>query len=134
MQFGRVRDLPAPIVTALLLTLVVVAVTTWYHGLGDEDAGPPMARVTRTRAKLFDGQVIFTADIELSGRWGSFAFARHYLDVRDAMVDVLHTKSRYMVNSTLAREALRRQMLDAVNRVIGDGLATRLHFREFLFL
>ena len=132
MRMPRVRDLPAPYVTALLLCLLVLAVVTWSRGGGGQ--GTNVAKVSRTRAKLYDGQCVFAADVELRSGWGQLAFARHYLDVRDAMVDVLRTKSRYMVSSGAARESLRWQLVAAVNGVIGDGRATRLQFTEFRLL
>lgn len=132
MRRPRLGDLPAPYVTALLAALVLVALIAWARGIGGDNAS--VAKVPRTRARLFDGQCIFAADIELASVWGRVAFASRYPQVRNALIDVLRTKSRYMVNTTTAREALRGQMRAAVNRVIGDGCAKRFEFTEFRLL
>jgi|GEM_PF-7010468 len=132
MSWFRLRDFPAPYITALLAGLLVVALIAWHRG--PEGPHSTVAKVPRTRAKLFDGHCVFAADIELGSTWGRFAFARRYLDVRDALIEVLRTKSRYMVSSRTAREALRTQMVAAVNRVLGNGRATRFEFTEFQLL
>lgn len=132
MRRLRLEDLPAPYVTAVSAALLLVALVAWSRGFGGD--GGTMATVPRTRARLFDGQCVFAADIELASVWGRLAFASRYPQVRNALIEVLRTKSRYMVNTQPAREALRGQMTAAVNRVIGDGRARRFEFTEFRLL
>jgi hypothetical protein len=126
----KLRDLPAPIVTGSLVVLLVLAVCTWGWRPGG-GSGPDTVHVSRTRAKLFDGACVFAADVQLDGTFGRFTFGRHYLDIRDALIDVLRTKPEYMVRTALARESLRLQMAEAVNRVAGRRIATDLRFTEF---
>jgi flagellar basal body-associated protein FliL len=52
--------------------------------------------------------------------------------VRQALVAILRTKSRYMVSNPTAREALRRQMVREVNRVLDEPVADELEFTEFV--
>jgi hypothetical protein len=122
--------LQAPIVTAALLVLAAIAVLSWGRGAG----APEVAHVPRTRANLYDGACVFAADVELRGRLGGFTFGRHDLEIRDALVDLLRTKPAYMVRTPIARESLRVQMLDTVNRVAGRAIATRLRLTEFILL
>ena len=122
---------PAPYATAALAVLVLIALVSWAHRA---PSGPDVARVDRTRAKLFDGMCEFSADVELRGRFGTFFFQRDYLQIRDAMIALLRTKSEYMVRTTQAREALRSQMRDTVNRVVGREIAADLRFTRFALL
>jgi flagellar basal body-associated protein FliL len=118
----------APLVSSALVTLLVVAVAFWRH-----EGRPPtqVARLSNLQAKLNDGECEFSADIELAGRWARFSFGMRESSVRSALIDVLRSKSRYMVSSRTAREALRNEMLGAVNGVIGDGRATDLRLPLF---
>jgi len=124
------RRLPAPIVTASILLLVVLAVGFWGRSV-DSGAGGPVAQIPRTQAALADGSCEFAADVSLTDRWSGFAFALHTRAVRLALTDLLHSKSRYMVETNVARQALRQQMVAAVNGIIGSGRATDLQFTEF---
>jgi hypothetical protein len=130
---GFLRSLPAPIVTASLLVLLAIAVGFW----GQRATGKPteqIAQIARTRARLSDGDCEFAADVRLASRWSGWAFSLRENAVRNALVALLRSKSHYMVATNTAREALRVQMLDAVNSVIGSGRATDLHITEFEFL
>jgi hypothetical protein len=56
----------------------------------------------------------------------------HEGDVRAALIELLRSKSRYMVKAPAPRaEALRYQMVAAVNGVIGSGSATEIRLTEF---
>ena len=129
----RSRRLPAPLLTTSLLFLGSLAVVFW--GRTTQVAGAPsMATIPRTHATLADGECEFAAEVELVDRWSGFAFSRHENAVREKLIDLLHSKSRYMVSTTTAREALRYQMVSAVNGVIGAGRATEIRFTEFELL
>jgi hypothetical protein len=125
------RRLPAPILTTSLLLLATVAILFWGRTTQVASA-PNMAQIPRTHATLSDGgDCEFAADIQLADRWSGFAFSMHEGAVRDALIELLRSKSRYMVSTSTAREALRYQMVSAVNGVIGSGRATEIRFTEF---
>jgi flagellar basal body-associated protein FliL len=84
------------------------------------------------QARLNDASCVFSADVTLRTRADSWAFERRQVEVRAALVDLLRTKSRYMVSSPVAREALRTQMLREVNRVMDEPAASELRFTEFV--
>ena len=67
-----------------------------------------VAHIGRTRAALNDGLCTFAARSRLrpDAHW---AFERRQGEVRQALVAILRTKSRYMVSNPTAREALRRR-------------------------
>jgi hypothetical protein len=110
-------------------------VTVLFWGRANQTASAPsMAQIARTRAALSDGDCEFAADVQLADRWSGFAFSLHESAVRVALIELLHSKSRYMVSTTTAREALRYQMVSAVNGVIGFGRATEIRFTEFELL
>jgi len=128
MSEGKVQ---APIVTALVIALVVVAVAFWGYG---GPTGPRTATLRRTRAKLADGNsCTFTADFELHSLWNQWAFARNRLDIRAALVDLVHTKSRYMIDTPTARESLTWQMVQVVNQVVDRHIADRVDLPQFDF-
>ena len=118
----------APVVSTALVALLVVAVVFWRQ---EGRPAPQVARLSKLQAKLNDGECEFSADIELAGRWARFSFGMRESSVRSALIDVLRAKSRYMVSSSTAREALRHEMLGAVNGVIGNGRATDLRLPLF---
>ena len=118
----------APLVSSALVALLVVAAVFWRQ---EARPAPQVARLSKLQAKLNDGECEFSADIELAGRWARFSFGMRESSVRSALIDVLRAKSRYMVSSSTAREALRHEMLGAVNGVIGDGRATDLRLPLF---
>lgn len=119
----------APIVTALVIGLVVIAVAFWGNG---GPTGPHTATLRHTRAKLADGNsCVFTADFELHSVWNQWAFARNRLDIRAALVDLVHTKSRYMVDSPTARASLSSQMVQVVNNVVERPIADRADLPQF---
>jgi hypothetical protein len=122
--------LPSPILTASLLSLAMVVVLFWGRANWMADA-PSVAQIARTHARLTDGDCEFAADVQLADRWSGFAFSMHEGAVRTALIELLRSKSRYMVSTATAREALRYQMMSAVNGVIGSGRATEIRFTEF---
>jgi len=128
------RRLPAPILTTSVLLLATVAILFW--GRTTEVANPPsVVRIPRTHATLSDGgDCEFAAEVQLADRWSGFAFSMHEGDVRAVLIALLRSKSRYMVSTSTAREALRYQMVAAVNGVIGAGRATEIRFTEFELL
>jgi hypothetical protein len=123
----------APIVTAAVIALVLGALLFWGYGSG----GPTGARTATFRhahAKLADGNsCVFTADFELRSTWNQWTFARNRLDIRSALVSLVGSKSRYMVETPVEREALGSQMVDAVNRVAEREIAERVELPEFEF-
>lgn len=125
--------LPAPIATAVLSVLVAIAIGFWGARGGGADGGA-IAQISRTRAELSDGECEFAADVRLASRWGSFAFSMRQQTIRRSLIDLLRSKSAYMVDSAPAREALRFQMLSVVNDAIGSGRATDLRFTVFELL
>jgi hypothetical protein len=130
----RIRNIPAPVVTALLVILAIVAVTGWGWRWTAVPGAPAVAKVGRTKAKMFDGTCVFSAEVELRGTMSGMTFSRNYLAIKDALVELMRTKSEYMVRSSIARESLRSQMVQVVNRVVGREIAGELRFSEFLLL
>lgn len=125
--------MPGPIAWSAIALVLAVALAYWgQRPPGGGAAGEHVARVSRTRAPLFDGGCVFAADVQLNGRWSDLAFARNYLDIKKALVDLMRTKSRYMVSSPVARESLRMQMVAEVNRVAGRPIARELQFSQFV--
>ncbi len=130
----RIRNIPAPVVTAALIVLAIIAVTGWgwrWTGIPGEHT---VAKLGRTKAKMFDGTCVFSAEVELQGGLSGMSFSRNYLAIKDALVALMATKSEYMVRTAVARESLRSQMLAEVNRVAGRPIAGQLRFSEFLLL
>ena len=123
----------APVVTSLAIGLVVLAVAFWGRDAGSGPTGRS-ARISDVQAVLYDGEVEFSADVDLSTRWGRVAFGMKELSIRSALVDLLKSKSRYMVSTTTSREALRREMLRTVNGIIGNGRATEVRLPRFELL
>lgn len=119
----------APIVTALVIGLVVIAVAFWGNG---GPTGPRTATLRHTRAKLADGRsCTFTADFELNSLWSQWAFARNRMDIREALVGLVHTKSPYMVDSPTARASLSSQMVQVVNHVAERPIADHVDLPQF---
>lgn len=128
----RWRQFTAPLVTAGVL--IVLAGAFWGPQSGSS-ATPAVGQIARTRAQLSNGAGCeFAADVQLTSRWSSFAFSMRKEAIRQAFVALLRTKSEYMVDSRTSREALRYQMLDVVNSLIGSGRATDLCFTAFELL
>ena len=123
----------APVVTSLAIGLFVLAVAFWGRDAGSGPTGRS-ARISDVQAVLYDGEVEFSADVDLATRWGRVAFGMKELSIRSALVDLLKTKSRYMVSTTTSREALRREMLRTVNRILGGGRATEVRLPRFEML
>lgn len=122
------RKVP-PLIAASVVTLVLTIVGFW----GWVATAPgTVAHITRMQAKLNDASCVFSADVVLRNRADEWEFERKQVQVRAAIVDLLRTKSRYMVSSAVAREALRLQMLREVNRVMAEPAARELQFTEFV--
>lgn len=114
--------------TAAVATLLVLAIVFWR---ADKAPTPHVARLANVQARLNDGDCEFTADIELSGRWGRFAFGMRESTVRSTLVALLRSKSRYMVRTPTGRESLRHEMLTEVNRIVGPGSVTAVRLAKF---
>jgi hypothetical protein len=127
------RRMPAPISTSILVVLLAIAIAFWREGNAGTKGGT-VAQISRTRAELVDGDCEFAADVELTGRWDSIAFSMRRQAIRTALLALLRTKSVYMVDSNPSREALRSQMLSAVNQLIGNGRARDFRFTAFEIL
>jgi hypothetical protein len=120
----------SPMLAASVMTLVLTIVGFW--GYATQDArGARLAHIGRTRAALNDGLCTFSATLTLKPE-AQWAFERRQTEVRQALVAILRTKSRYMVSNPTAREALRRQMVREVNRVLDEPVADELEFTEFV--
>jgi hypothetical protein len=120
----------SPMLAASVMTLVLTIVGFW--GYATQDArGARVAHIGRTLAPLNDGLCTFSATVTLKPEWQS-AFERKQGEVRQALVAILRTKSRYMVSNPTAREALRRQMVREVNRVLDEPVADEIEFTEFV--
>jgi hypothetical protein len=124
------RQVP-PLIAASLVTLVLTIVGFWGYATHDARAAR-VATIGRTRAALNDGLCTFAAAVTLRPEADAWRFERRQGEVREALVAVLRTKSRYMVSNPTAREALRRQMLREVNRVLAEPVADELRFTEFV--
>ena len=119
----------SPGVVAAVLALVTLAIVFWRS-----ESGPArhVARLSNLQATLDDGAACeFSADVELAGRWARIAFGVRQSAVRTALIDVVRTRSRYMVSSGPARESMRAEMLRAVNGLIGSGQATAVWLLDF---
>ena len=120
----------SPMLAASVMTLVLTIVGFW--GYATQDArGARVAHIGRTQAALNDGLCTFAATLTLKPE-AQWAFERRQSEVRQALVALLRTKSRYMVSNPTAREALRRQMVREVNRVLDEPVADELEFTEFV--
>jgi len=120
-----------PLIAASIVTLLLTIVGFW--GYATHDGGSShVAHIARTRATLNDGLCTFAAAVTLRPHADQWAFERRQGEVREALVAVLRTKSRYMVSNPTAREALRRQMLREVNRVMDEPVADEFRFTEFV--
>jgi hypothetical protein len=124
------RKIP-PLIAASVVTLILTIVGFWGYATHDASASR-IAHITRTQATLNDGTCTFAAAVTLRPHADSWTFERRQGEVRDALVALLRTKSRYMVSNPTAREALRIQMLREVNRVMAEPVADELHFTEFV--
>ena len=115
--------------TALAVVLTIVGAA----GCATQAAGAGhVAYIPRTRVELNDATCTFTTAVTLRAGADPAAFEVRQAEVRNALVAILRTKSRYMVSSATAREAVRRQMLREVNRVLDGPVADELQFTEFV--
>jgi len=126
MPTRKISPLLVGSITAFLLT---VAGAWTYVTYGAE--APRIAQLPRTRAVLNDGACTFAAAVQLRNGRDQWSFQRRQDVIRGALVALLRTKSRYMVSTPTAREALRVQMLREVNRVMGEPAADSLLITEF---
>jgi flagellar basal body-associated protein FliL len=125
------RKLP-PLITTAVLAMLLVIVGFWGYAVGDAKA-VRIARIERTHARLNDAEdLTFAARVTLHRRFDQWAFQRHEGEIRQALVSLLRTKSRYMVSNPVAREALTVQMLREVNRVLNEPVADELELTEFV--
>lgn len=124
------RKVP-PLIAASLVTLVLTLVGFWGYATHDASASR-IAHIMRARATLNDGTCMFSAAVTLRPQADQWAFERRQGELREALVAILRTKSRYMVSNPTAREALRLQMLREVNRVMAEPIADELRFTEFV--
>jgi len=120
----------APGVIAILVVLIGVTIAFWRHEPHGRMSSH-VAQLKKVQAQLNDGECEFSADVVLTGRWGRVVFGLRENSVRSALADLMRTKSRYMVSTSTAREALRFEMLSSVNRVIGAGRATAVRLAHF---
>jgi non-ribosomal peptide synthetase component F len=124
------RKLP-PALIGLALMLVLAAIGLAGRGTHDANA-TRIAHIARTRAQLNDGTCTFAAAVTLTPDADTWKFDRKQDEMRQALIAILRTKSRYMVSNPTAREALRRQMLREVNRVMNAPAANEIRFTEFV--
>ena len=124
------RKIP-PLIAASVMTLVLTIVGFWGYATHGGGASH-IAYLMRMQATLNDARCTFSAAVTLRPEVDQWAFERRQDDVREALVGVLRTKSRYMVSTPTAREALRAQMLREVNRVMERSVADELRFTEFV--
>ena len=124
------RKIP-PLVVASVLGLVLTIAGFWGRATDDARASR-IAHITRTHAVLNDGVCTFAAAVTLRPDADAWKFERRQEAVRDALVAILRTKSRYMVSNATAREALTLQMLREVNRVMDEPVADELRLTEFV--
>ena len=125
------RRIPAPLLTTVLVVLLATTVLFWGRsGVGDSTR-LRTATLRNVRAELADAACVFTADVQLESAWQQWAFTRARLDIRKALVDLLRTKRRYMVENAVARQALGSEMTYAVNRVARATIAERVDFPAF---
>jgi hypothetical protein len=124
------RKIP-PLIAASVVTLILTIVGFWGYATHDARASR-IAHITRTQATLNDGTCTFAAAVTLRPQANQWSFERRQGEVRNALVALLRTKSRYMVSNPTAREALRIQMLREVNRVLAAPVADELRFTEFV--
>jgi flagellar basal body-associated protein FliL len=120
-----------PLIVGLAVVLVIAVVGVAGRGTHDANA-TRIAHISRTRAVLNDGSVTFAAAVTLSPNADAWKFDRKQDEMRQALIAILRTKSRYMVSNPTAREALRRQMLREVNRVMAAPAADEIRFTEFV--
>jgi len=127
MAQGKVPPLIAVSVMVLMLTIV------GFWGYTTEEAGAArVAHLGRVNVTLNDGVCTFNAAVTLRPEANAWAFERRQPAMRDALAAILRTKSRYMVSNPTAREALRRQMLREVNRLMAEPVADEVRFTEFV--
>jgi hypothetical protein len=120
-----------PSIWAGIVILLVTIIAFWGYATRDANAAR-IAHISRTRAVLNDATCTFAASVRLLPAANQWAFERRQAEVREALVAILRTKSRYMVSNPTAREALRSQMLRAVNRVMDEPFADEFRFTEFV--
>ena len=124
------RKLP-PSIGAGIVILLLTIVAFWGYATRDASAAR-IAHIARTRAVLNDANCTFAAAVRLTPAADQWSFERRQVEVREALVAILRTKSRYMVSNPTAREALRNQMLREVNRVMDEPFADEFLFTEFV--
>lgn len=120
-----------PLIAASMVVLMLTIVGFWGYATHDARAAR-VAHLGRVQVAMNDGLCTFNAAVTLRPDADTWAFERRQPILREALVAILRTKSRYMVSNPTAREALRRQMLREVNRVMAEPVADELRFTEFV--
>ena len=125
------RRIPAPLVTASVLALVITMVIFWGQRRGTAVTSLRTATVANVRADLADAGCIFTADVQLGSPWQQWTFARVRSDARRQFVTIMRNKRRYMVSNAVERQALGVEMAGAINRLAESDIAERVEFPKF---
>lgn len=131
MRLMSLRRIPAPVATTAILVLLVSMIVFWGRAARSGTAGLRTATIKHAEAQLTDGACMFTAAIQLRSLWDQWTFSQSRPEVRAAFVRLLRTKSRYMVRTEVARQALRMQMASEVNRLASRKIAERVDLPEF---
>src|SRR5262249_18039657 len=124
------RLLREPLVLATLALLAAIALGFVLRS----STGAPLvrtARLAKTRARLADGVCVFSTDVQLHSLWGQWAFARNQVEIRAGVMSLMKTKSRYMVDTPTARQALAWQVVRLVNNLTSTHTAERVAFPDF---
>lgn len=119
-----------PLIAASVLTMTLTIAGFWGHATHEANAAR-VAHLGRVRVEMHDGLCTFNAAVTLRPHASAWALERRQPAIRDALAALVRTKSRYMVSNATAREALRRQMLREVNRLMREPVADELRFIEF---
>jgi flagellar basal body-associated protein FliL len=123
------RKVP-PLMTAAIALLVGTMIGFWGYA-SIQSAGTPVEHIPHTRARLYDASCFFAAELTMRDRVAQWEYERKQTEVLNALVALLRTKSRYMVSTGPARDALRTQMVREVNRIVDAPVARELRFTEF---
>ena len=118
-------------VLGTVLVLVTAVIGFWGKRI-DVPNGFTTARLSQTKAKMYDATCTFTADFHLDSPFHMGTFAYHSEAIRVEIVETMRTKSRYMVESPTARKGLQLQMANVANRVSGRRIATGVTFAQFV--
>jgi flagellar FliL protein len=73
-----------------------------------------------------------TMDVELDGKEAEQEFARRVPQLRDAILMILPVKRVADVVSNEGKTALRQELIDAANQLMGKGKIVKVYFKEFV--